>query len=48
MTGITLSWFLHCAAKVAAAQLRLGVMHEHGLGVEFNPKVPNEYANPLK
>ena len=30
---------LLCAANVAAAQLRLGVMYEHGLGVKLDYKV---------
>lgn len=34
-----LSWPLLCAANVAAAQLRLGVMYEHGLGVKLDYKV---------
>lgn len=30
---------LLCAANVAAAQLRLGVMYEQGLGIKVDPKV---------
>lgn len=30
---------LLCAANVPAAQLRLGVMYEQGLGVKADPKV---------
>ena len=34
-----LRWALLCAADVAAAQLRLGVMYEQGLGVKLDYKV---------
>lgn len=36
---LVLSCVSLCAAKVAAAQLRLGVMFEHGLGVKLDHKV---------
>ena len=39
LSGNMLSWVLLCAANVAAAQLRLGVMYEHGLGVKLDYKV---------
>lgn len=34
-----LSWVTLCAANAAAAQLRLGVMYEHGLGVKLDYQV---------